>query len=175
MANAKYGTIPVRSRCAFRLRYQFDGEIIEFGPRETLHLTLDAARHVIRQSRVKWDPITQRDLHALYEVKPDVAAPADLSWEEAHPTEVLDRSAMPPTHFDDDGNPITAPPKVLRLGEPLLRGREPGGLTAVPEGFAAGDDGRGASQPLEPELRDRLRGAHETLADVVAQDAGLEG
>lgn len=169
---SRYATVPIRSRVNYRVTFQFDGEPFEWGPHETVHLPFEAARHCLMHSRVKWDPFTQRDVLILHEVEPGKEYPPDLTWEDTHPTELLDRRGMPPTAFDDDGNPLPQTMKVLKLGEPvgMMRGRVPVGGNIGPDGRAfGGDHGLGASAPLDPEMRARLDAAHDAFAEGAAQ------
>lgn len=172
MAQSRYATVAVRSRATFPWTGQFDGEIFEWGANAILSLTVDAARHCIRGSRVKWDPFMQRDVYVLHEVVPGQEFPEDLSWDDCHPTELLERSGMPATAFDDDGNPMPQKMRTLKLGTPtgMMRGRVPIGGNIAPDGTAfGGDHGLGASAPMDAEMKARFDEAHEKFADGVAK------
>lgn len=166
-AQSRYTVVAVMNRADFPItNLQYDSEVFDFAPRETKHLTIDCARHLIRHSTRKWDPVTDVMVQALVEVKPGDPEPEVLTYEEGNPGQLLDTSNMPPTHFDDQGNPMRGELKNLGTPTGMLRGRIPAGANAgVPAVRGAAGSGLGAKEPMPAAIAEGLAAGTERLAD----------
>ena len=170
MAVSKYTNVAVQNRGNFPVTHiQFDGDPIEWAPREVKQLPLDAATHCIRKSAVRWDPITASTVFVLCEVKPGDPEPAEISYAEAHPDQLLDTSNMDPTNFDHEGRPMRGELKSLATPTGMLQGRIPAGATmGLPRGVTgAAGPGLGAAGEMPAELAARLDQDHDRLVDAL--------
>lgn len=169
---SKYTNVAVHNRGNFPVTgIQFDGDEIVWGPRETKHLQLEAAKHCIRKSAVRWDPITQQTVHKLVELKAGQteADIPELSYAEAHPDQLLDTSNMPPTSFDSEGRPLHGEIKTLANPVGMLTGRVPAGANlGLPRNLTgAAGAGLGAQGELPRDIAERLDEGTDRFVDQV--------
>lgn len=169
---SKYTNVAVHNRGNFPItNIQFDGDPIEWGPRETKHLPMDIAAHCIRKSAVRWDPITQTAVHTLIELRPEMteAGVDEISYFDAHPDQLLDTSNMDPTSFDSEGRPLRGEIKHLATPTGMMSGRIPAGASmGVPRGLkGAAGEGLGAAAAMPAAMEERFDQAHDKLIDGI--------
>lgn len=139
----------------------FDSKEVIWKPNETRHLPKKYAEFFVHKSTYQYDPITMAARQKLVIVDSG-ADESPLTQKGTEVLELLDRTNMPATMFDEDGNPMTPEIKQVRVQQPPVRGRVPIGEKTT-EGF-------GAAGPMDPAVAAQLDVAHTQLAEVAAAD-----
>ena len=144
-----FRTVQVKNRTGETVRTEYDGQEVAWGPYEARALLPNIARICTRQAIYQWDPITGETRCKLV-ILGEGNDESNLDVKDTQVVELLDRTHMEPTVFDQDGEPLRPEVKDITMPLGMMRGRGAEGV--VPES-----------------LRRGLDAAHDKLAEVAVE------